>query len=464
MTSTWFERAVRPEHVATELQETVPELRRGDEELRGVRMIRLRAAEPERHWTATYLLDLTRKDGSTHTIAAHGTLVPPEAEPPAAASAAGFGGDGWRLWLPGARVLLRTWARDDALPGLTALTDPGTAREVLERVLREGAPDRAGLRLAEVTTTVASYKPGTRATMVCDLGYPDGEQVRPGWPAAIVAKANAGDEGRTVDAALRALWGSPLRTSPHVAVAEPLGYVPELGLTVQGHLEHAWTLKDLLAEAFAPSGGPVDPVPAVRATAVALAAVHTSGVTEGSPHTWDEELTSHWRKHENLSAVVPWLADLTAGALDRLRTAGAAVPPDPAVVTHGSFRTAQVLVTPEGRIGIIDFDKLRQAEPAADIGPFLAKLRHTAVNKSGGDVPDEATVAALDARVDQLRAEFLAAYREHAGVSPQRLAVWEGLEYLSLVLGSAKKGLHERAASCAAMLHRHLAVHDLWGR
>src|SRR5690606_32328451 len=152
VTATWFERAVRPEHVAAELHETVPELRRGDEELRGVRMIRLRAAEPERHWTATYLLDLTRPDGSTHTIAAHGTLVPPEAEPPGGESAAGFGGDGWRLWLPGARVLLQTWARDDALPGLTALTDPGTAREVLERVLREGAPDRAGLRLAEVTT------------------------------------------------------------------------------------------------------------------------------------------------------------------------------------------------------------------------------------------------------------------------------------------------------------------------
>lgn len=458
MTSTWFERAVRPEHVATELRDAVPRLRDGVEELRGVRMIRLRAAEPERHWTATYLLDLTRQDGSTHTVAAQGTLVPPDAEPPAGDSAVGFGGDGWRLWLPGSRVLLQTWARDEALPGLAALTDPDRSREVLEQVLR-AADERAGLHLADVTTTVASYKPGSRATMVCDLGYA-GEVVPRAWPLAVVAKANVDEEGRAVDAAVRALWDSPLRSSPQVSVAEPLGYLADLGLTVQSYLDHEQTLKDLLAESFASPGGP-DPVPAVRATGAALAAVHTSGVQHGPPRLWEDDLRTHWRKHENLSAVVPWLAGQTTGVLDRLRTAGAAVPPDPPVVTHGSFRTAQVLLMTDGGIGIIDFDKLRQAEPAADIGPFLAKLRHTAVNKSTGALPDEKTAAALHARVDELREEFLDAYREHADLSPQRLAVWEGLEYLSLVLGSAKKGLEERGASCAAMVRRHLDEHDL---
>lgn len=459
MTSTWFERAVRPEHVATELRQAVPELERGEQELLDARMIRLRAADTERHWTATYLLDLLHRDGTRHTVSAHGLLVPPDAEPPAGESAAGFGGDGWRLWLPESRLLLRTWARDDSLPGLAALTDPASAREVLQQVLRASAPGRSDLVLEGATATVAAYKPGARVTLVCDLTYGDGP-VPKDWPGTVVAKAHAGAEGEAVHAALQALWQSPLAASPHVTIAEPLGYVAGLGLSVQGYVEHERTLKDLLAEVFTGAGDP-DPLPAVRATATALAALHTSGVEHGPVRSWDDELASQWRKHENLAAVVPWLAGHTEGVLARLQTAGGAVPAEDAVPSHGSFRTAQVLLTPGGRAGIIDVDKLRQAEPAADVGPFLAKLRHTAVNKGGDELPDEATAAARNARVDEVREAFLAAYREHAPLSPQRLSVWEGLEYLSLVLGSAKKGLPERAASCAAMLHRHLRDQDL---
>jgi aminoglycoside phosphotransferase (APT) family kinase protein len=238
-----------------------------------------------------------------------------------------------------------------------------------------------------------------------------------------------------------------------VRIAEPLGHVGELGLSVQGYLEHDRTLKELLAASF--GGGDEDPTESVRATATALAAVHTSGVVHGDVHSWEDELASQLKKHDKLAAAVPWLAEHTAGVPDRLEAAGRAEAADPPGASHGSFRTAQVLLG-AGPVAIIDFDKLRQAEPAADIGPFLAKLRHTAVNKGGDELPDEATAAAIGGRVDDLRREVLDAYRADGTVSPSRLACWEGLEYLSLVLGSAKKGLPERAASCATMLHRHL--------
>ncbi|MGA8045589.1 MAG: hypothetical protein WCA30_04910 [Dermatophilaceae bacterium] len=477
MTSTWFERAVRPAHVAAELQESVPELLADERRLTGCRMIRLRAAEEEGHWTATYLLDLV--DG---TVAAQGLLVPPGAAAPVADTsedgATPFAGDGWSLWLPRSRVLLQTHTRDDAIPGLAAMTDPRSALEVLGPLLLAERPDGHGPVPTEVTTTVAAYKPGVRVTLICDLTYPggpgpsgtepSGSPETSAGPRAVVVKATAGDDALALHEAQSALWDSPLATDPRVRIARPIGHVADLSLAVQSHLDHDRTVKDLLAEAFSERGsgshpGQSDPSGAVRATGAALAALHSSGVRHGRSVSFTDELETTRRKHDNLAAVVPWLAEQTDGVLDRLATAAATSAAGPEVASHGSFRTAQVLLLEDGGIGVIDLDKLRQAEAAADIGPFLAKLRHTAVNKGSdtGALPDESTRAELGARVDALREAFLSGYEEQAALSRSRVDLWEGLELVSLVLGSAKKGLADRGASCARMLHAHLETHRL---
>ncbi|KAB7746261.1 hypothetical protein GA707_01705 [Nostocoides sp. F2B08] len=480
-TSTWFEHAVRPEHVAAELRESVPELLADPGLLTGCRIIRLRAAEDEGHWTATYLLDL-----GDRTVSAHGLLVPPDAAPPASDTMQGqptpFAGDGWSQWLPRSRVLLHTRTRDDAIPGLAAMTDPPSALEVLQPLLAETPDGRAAMPV-DVTTTVAAYKPGVRVTLICDLAYApepatsDSTAAHPG-PRAVVVKATAGDDALVLHEAQCALWDSPLGSDARVRIARPIAHVPELLLAVQSHLDHDRTLKDLLADAFAvhgvvgdPAGGPAtvrdaappDPTMAVRATGAALAALHSSGVAHGGVVSFSDELATLRRKHDSLAGVVPWLAELTDGALDRLASAAESSAVESAVPSHGSFRTAQVLLLADGGIGLIDLDKLRQAEPAADIGPFLAKLRHTAVNKGSetGTLPDEPTRTSLGSRVDALREAFLSGYEEHAALSRQRVAVWEGLELVALVVGAAKKGMAERGDSCARMLRAHLDVHDL---
>ncbi len=460
-TSGWFQRAVRAELVAEDLRAAVPEFSGGDRQLVGCHMIRLRAAEPEGYWTATYLLDTTGVTGPI-TVAAHGTLIPPGADAPDLAGRVPFGADGWQCWLGDERLLLETWSSDDALPALAALSDPATARAVIEEVLRASAPSRRDLAVAGCTATVASYKPGVRVTLCCDLDYAE-RDVPAAWPSTVIAKGHCGDDGVVVHDAQRALWGSGLPADPAVEIAEPYGFVEELGLSVQGYVDHERSLKDLLAAVFGSAGGAsdADAVAALQATAAGLAALHTSGVRFGDAETWDDELASDAKKHAKLAAAVPWLEDYTGGVLERLAEAGRASPADPLVASHGSFRTAQVLLRDDGTVGIIDFDKLHQAEPAADIGPFLSKLRHTAVNKGGDELPDATTAAAIGARVDALEAAFVEAYGERAPMSEARLACWEGLEYFSLVLGSAKKALPERAASCAQMLHEHLAAHGM---
>lgn len=460
-TAGWFERAVRADRVAEDLRAAVPEFAGGALALVGCQMIRLRAAEPEGYWTATYLLDTTGATGSA-TVAAHGTLIPPGGDAPDIDRSVPFGADGWRCWLGADRLLLETWSSDDALPALAALSDPATARAVIEAVLRASDPNRRELVLAGCTATVVSYKPGVRVTMCCDLDYgePGPSAVA---PSTVIAKGHCGQDGVAVHRAQVALWDSPLASDPAVRIAEPYGYVEEFGVSVQGYVDHERSLKDLLAVVFGPGDGvsDADAMDATRATAAGLAALHSSGVGFGAPETWEDVLASHVKKHDKLAAAVPWLEDYTGGVLARLAAAGRATPADPPVAGHGSFRSAQVLLRDDGSVGIIDFDKLHQAEPAADLGAFLSKLRHTAVNKGGDQLPDAATAAAIGERVDALRAGFLDAYRDRATVSEARLACWEGLEFLSLVLGSAKKGLRERAASCATMLHEHLSTHGM---
>ena len=195
-------------------------------------------------------------------------------------------------------------------------------------------------------------------------------------------------------------------------------------------------------------------------------------LVHGRRSVFEEELASQRSKHDKLAAAVPWLAGLTSGVAERLEAAAAASAADPLTTSHGSFRTAQVVLL-DGRVGIIDVDKLCQAEPAADIGPFLAKLRHTAVNKTGVNktgvnqtAANQTAVSAaaplrVQEQVDRLHDAFLGAYRAAAPVTLERVGVWEALEHFSLVLGSAKKGLAERASSCAAMMHRHLDRHGI---
>lgn len=462
----WFERAVDPEVVVRELIRAVPELSAADPArdghtpagtVTGCRMIRLRAAEPEGHWTATYLVDLEGPDGPGETVSAHGTLIPPEVtDPQVAVSSIPFGADGWECWLPGSRVLLRTWSTDEALPALAAITDHRTGPAVLQVLLRGSSPARQQLTLRSITAAIASYKPGVRVTLICELTY-DRSDPPASWPPTIVAKAHLGDEAAAVFDAQAALWASPLATSDVLAIAEPIGYAADLGLSVQGYLSHDRTLKDLLAEVFDSAEQANEPLPWIEATAQGLAAVHTSGVVHGGIHRWEEELASQRMKHDKLAAAVPWLAELTQGVVDRLTSAGSVSEADALAPSHGSFRTAQVVLMSD-RVGIIDFDKLRQAEPAADIGPFLAKLRHTAVNKGDENRP---AGPGVQERVDRIHDAFVDAYRTAAPLSLERLACWEGLEHFSLVLGSAKKGLPDRAASCADMMHRHLDLHGL---
>ncbi|MGO4596110.1 phosphotransferase [Terrabacter sp. 2RAF25] len=424
-------------------------------------MTRLRSSDTG-EWTATYLLEVAGPADTRRTVSAHGTLVPHGGRVPTTGSSARFGEDGWSHWLPDLRLHLDVWSADAELPGLVAITQVDSALPLLERVLEAHRPGD-GTRLVGCRSSVLTYKAGLRATVSCDLQVAP-SPVPPAWPRAVVAKVHRVEEGRACHDVLEALWASSMRASPTLSIPEPVGYVDGLGISVQTHLDHKCTLKDLLADAFSGDGDgdAAVAVDAVRDTARGLAALHTSGVTAGPRTTWDHELAALESKRARLTTLLPWLDELTGTVLTRIGRAASLVDPDPSGPVHGSFRPAQVLLLDGGGLGLIDFDKAGQGEPAIDIAMFLVKLRHSAVNKTGCDVAAGSNAFEdRSSRVDALADAFLAAYREQAPVTDERVRVWEALELSSLVLSAARKMLPDRAATCAAMLDRHLLAHGV---
>src|SRR6266516_3238955 len=138
---------------------------------------------------------------------------------------------------------------DAPLPAMALLTDPERARALLEQAIRAGAPAYQDLRIRGVTPRVARYTPGSRCTVLYRLELPpDGELA---WPEVVVAKTyHRSDKGRIAWEGMRALWASPLAHSQVVNIAEPLAWLPELNVLVQGPVREEQTLKDLLLEAL----------------------------------------------------------------------------------------------------------------------------------------------------------------------------------------------------------------------
>jgi hypothetical protein len=111
----------------------------------------------------------------------------------------------------------------------------------------------------------------------------------------------------------------------------------------------------------------------------------------------------------------------------------------------------------------VDFDNFCQAEPALDLALFLSATKNIGLSEpheeesNEDDVAlDPATRMALLDQLDVICEAFLAEYERHAPVSRQRIAVWEALDLLTLVLTCWTKIKPVRLSNTMTMLERHL--------
>jgi hypothetical protein len=424
---TWMVAAVNTGLVAGALRQHVPMLAAGTVQLLECVPRRLRLTGDS--WKVLY--ELTVDDGSgPRPLRLAGKLHPPGNVLPRQA-------DGWDVTLPELGLELHPEPKDTELPALDVLTDPERARAFLQDSIRAGSPARADLRIADCEPNVLRYKPGSRCTVLYRLGY-GADGAGRDWPDIVIAKTYAADKGRNAWEGMRALWDSDLSSGAVVSLAEPLAYVDDARVLLQGPVRGERTLKQIVRSSL--RAGTADALAELDdlldRTAAGLAAMHTSGVKHGETVTWADEAARQRALLRDLASAAPGAGGAGSALLDRLQARDQATVPDPAVPAHRGFRPAQVLVD-DGRVGFIDFDSLCQAEPAMDVGLFKAAMRnigmYTPLPDAGGGMAER--VELIDAACER----FTAAYEAHAPISRVRVGLWESLELLTYVVNGWAK-------------------------
>jgi aminoglycoside phosphotransferase (APT) family kinase protein len=117
-------------------------------------------------------------------------------------------------------------------------------------------------------------------------------------------------------------------------------------------------------------------VEVVRGAARALAELHTSRLDTGDlrPRTGADEAGKAARRARLIEQYVPELAPKVRRVADTLCAGLAGLPADTLRPGHGSYKPSQLLVR-DGAVFLVDFDQFCLADPALDVGYFLAYLR-----------------------------------------------------------------------------------------
>jgi aminoglycoside phosphotransferase (APT) family kinase protein len=139
------------------------------------------------------------------------------------------------------------------------------------------------------------------------------------------------------------------------------------------------------------------------------------------------------RAGEHIQALLPDTADCLHGLLDRALALHRRLPQEPPTFTHSDFKCDHLLAGPRS-LTLIDFDTCALADPALDLGKFLADLDWWFTLE---DVPG----------VEQAQAAFLHGYGPEPGEGRfARARLYHALILAKIALRRAKLYLPDWAA------------------
>lgn len=293
--------------------------------------------------------------------------------------------------IPAAALVVHPFPVDPALPTLVEATDPRVVTDILRSAGDATRRDRATRCLA---VEVIRYPRRDR----CVLRYAvDGRGPIYG---PIYAKVYADGSADRVRRALGVLRHElPQAGNPPLRVPACLGYRPELRLVLLDEVRGAPALPALLRGA---AGGDASAEERARSevttAARVLATVHACASPPGRPRTLEGDLVALGRELAVLRPVVPEFAARVATLLGHLAAAASQGPILEPCCAHGDYTPGQLLVDGSQR-GLVDVDTLCLAEPALDVGQFLAYLRVALSGpgtRLGGDLGERFLEAYVD--------------------------------------------------------------------
>ncbi len=297
------------------------------------------------------------------------------------------------LSVPDLSLSVQTFPADTHLPALAAScnTAPqGPIFQALQEAARLHLHD-AAWRLVSASSDPVRYKPANRCVIRYHLAL---EHPESGARNLIVFGKVYSDpaQARSVQNLQQQLYDEQAGTGAIPLLPRPLGIIDELGLTfneaVQPAQEHdaadRWSrlrtgTRALLPQLERGRGGAITqisiPDEELRLTAEALAGLHTSTVhPKGSPRTGAKEAKRARERAALIAGRNHAQAEEVQALAQELAARLEALQPEAYLPAHGGFKASQLLFHSQ-RVFVVDFDGFCLADPALDVGYFLAYLR-----------------------------------------------------------------------------------------
>jgi aminoglycoside phosphotransferase (APT) family kinase protein len=255
------------------------------------------------------------------------------------------------------RIVLRVCPADPAMPQLSRLTDP----QHLADLVAELSGHRVAARRLAVDTV--RYRPGQRHV----------ERVRLDDEPWAYVKTDRDASGARAVAVATYLRDLLTREAPQAAVARPLGYVAEEAAALWWNVPGVPLSRRLTT-------GSTGAVQAVAEAGRVLRVLHESPtgpdslLRKGGPGAAHAEATETLRAGEHVRALVPDVGATYEQCVSDVVEALDRTPGQAEVVSHGDYKSDNLIVHGD-RLTILDLDRAAWADPARDLGKFLADLR-----------------------------------------------------------------------------------------
>lgn len=266
-------------------------------------------------------------------------------------------------------IRVTCFPHDPALPTLAAVAQPSVLAPALDAAL----PD---VDVVHVRSRLLRYRPGRRATFLVTAGLRDAGATA---TKRFVAKVyHDPEKAAAVNAVTSALHQEPVR--PPLALAPLVAYLPELATVVQGHLSG----RELNLQ-FSRRGSSTSPTQFEDAarSARALADFHRRSVPAGRVRSIERELARFVIRSNGVIAVDAETGAGLLGLAHRLDSLRRLRPSGSVSLVHGDCKPSQYMLRPNS-VALLDLDHCGLADPAYDVGNFMASLRQLAVRSSPG--------------------------------------------------------------------------------
>jgi hypothetical protein len=282
-------------------------------------------------------------------------------------------------------LVLRLPGLDERLNGLKALYDTGELTEAIATVIGEQAK-----RIHVQDVQILGHRLGKRCIARCCYQL-HGIEGSPSSEHSLILKLYKmrSKRGSWVFTTMQEMWNTGLHYGADVRIPRPLAWSEKW---------HCLWMEDVPATPL-PDLPPDQHPTAIQATGQALACFHETPVNVTTRHTANQEIDLLEKWVQLVGEVYPDQAGDVYEGFQRVRAPLANCRDEDIALVHRDFYEKQVLVSSDATV-FIDFDTLCQADPALDVGNFLAHLQLIRLQGIGGCKDAEAAFLAGYGRDD----------------------------------------------------------------